>query len=99
MAKLRFTNKAVEDLSGIWSYTLDTWSEKQADIYYNMLIELCYDIAKNPALGKSYDVVAEGLYGMIAGKHIIFYRNISDKLIEIVRILHGSMDLRNRIRD
>jgi len=34
MAKLKFTNNAVKDLTDIWSYTLDTWSENQADKYY-----------------------------------------------------------------
>ena len=34
MAKYRFTRKAVEDLSDIWHYTLETWSQKQADRYY-----------------------------------------------------------------
>lgn len=99
MGKFRFTNKAVEDLSNIWNYTLETWSEKQADFYYNMLIDLCRDIAENPALGKSYKIVADGLYGIIAGKHIVFYQIISNELIEIVRILHGSMDLKNRMKE
>jgi toxin ParE1/3/4 len=99
MAELRFTNKAVEDLSNIWNYTFDVWSEKQADLYYNMLIEQCNAIAENPSLGKSYETVEKRLCGIIAGKHIIFYRDISDGLIEVVRILHGSMDLRNRIKD
>lgn len=97
MAKLRFTNKAVDDLSDIWNYTFDTWSEGQADIYYNMLIDICRNIAENPKLGKSYEEVAADLYGIIAGKHIVFYRNASDESVEIVRILHGSMDLRSRI--
>lgn len=38
MAKYRFTNKAVEDLASIWNYTFDNWSERQADLYYEMLI-------------------------------------------------------------
>nr|MBR2109993.1 type II toxin-antitoxin system RelE/ParE family toxin [Alistipes sp.] len=33
MAKYHLTNKAVEDLSNIWEYTVDTWSERQADDY------------------------------------------------------------------
>ena len=31
MAKYHFSNKAVEDLSAIWNYTFDAWSEHQAD--------------------------------------------------------------------
>ncbi len=39
MAKFRLTNKAVEDLAGIWNYTFDTWSENQADKYYKTLLD------------------------------------------------------------
>lgn len=97
MAKYHFTNKAVEDLSNIWAYTFKTWSERQADFYYNMLIDICRDIAENPALGRNYENIADGLYGIIAGKHIIFYQQTSEG-IEIIRILHGSMNLKNRIQ-
>lgn len=46
MAKYHFTNKAVEDLTNIWNYTFETWSERQADMYYNMLIESCQKIVE-----------------------------------------------------
>ena len=99
MAKYRITNKAIKDLEDIWNYTVDTWSEKQADLYYEMLIGFCRHIADNPACGRSYDEIAEDLYGFIANKHIIFYRATSQREIEIVRILHSRMDLKNRIRE
>ena len=41
MAKLYFTNKAIEDLEAIWAYTVKTWSENQAEIYYSLLIDSC----------------------------------------------------------
>jgi toxin ParE1/3/4 len=97
MAEYRLTNKAVEDLNGIWVYTFDNWSEKQADKYYNMLIGFCQDIADKPELGKNYDEIRTDLFGLKANRHIIFYRNIETGLIEITRILHGRMDLKNRI--
>lgn len=34
MAEYHITRKAVQDLTAIWEYTLNTWSESQADIYY-----------------------------------------------------------------
>ena len=40
MAKYLITNKAVEDLSKIWEYTFDNWSEDQADKYYSSKIQL-----------------------------------------------------------
>ena len=99
MAKYRFTNKAVEDLENIWHYMVETWSEKQADLYYEMLINFCQSLADNTAFGKKYDEIAEDLYGFRANKHIIFYRATTQKEIEIIRILHGRMDLKNRISE
>jgi len=97
MAKYRFTNKAVQDLEDIWSYTVKTWSERQADLYYAMLINFCQSIADNTVFGKRYDEIAKDLYGFRANKHIIFYGVISQNEIEVIRILHDRMDLKNRI--
>ena len=100
MAKYHLTNKAVKDLADIWNYTYDTWSERQADEYYNMLIVSCNQIAENPnLLGKRYDEILEGIRGFKTNKHIIFYRIVHDNEVEIVRILHERMDLRHRINE
>lgn len=40
MAKFYFTKRAVEDLSSIWNYTFEVWSEEQADKYYRILLRL-----------------------------------------------------------
>ena len=98
MTKYYLTNKAVEDLTNIWNYTFDTWSERQADIYYNMLIESCQKIAENPLLyGLKYDEITEGLRGYRANKHIIFYQILQDDKILVIRILHQRMDLKRRM--
>ncbi|MCW5911457.1 MAG: type II toxin-antitoxin system RelE/ParE family toxin [Cyclobacteriaceae bacterium] len=98
MAKYRFTNKAIDDLSRIWNYTFENWSENQADKYYRQLLAFCKEAAASPRLGKSYEVISESLFGMKANHHIIFYRIIADQEIEIVRILHERMDLKNRLK-
>lgn len=98
MAKYHLTNKAVEDLTGIWNYTLEAWSEQQADDYYNMLIASCQTLARRPELlGRRYDEILNGLRGFKANKHIIFYRILPNNDVEIIRILHGNMDLPSRI--
>ena len=38
MAKYKLTHAALNDLSAIWEYTVDMWSESQADTYYKMLV-------------------------------------------------------------
>mgnify|MGYP001171445137 CR=1 FL=1 len=99
MAKYNLTNKAVEDLTIIWEYTFDKWSEKQADKYYELLLDSCQDIANNPDLGKNYSGVNNELFGLKTNRHIIFYRKLANEPIEITRILHEGMDLKNRINE
>lgn len=94
MAKYRFTNKAVNDLTHIWNYTVRTWSEVQADKYYRQLLAFCKEAATNPLLGKSYEGVSNNLLGLKANHHIIFYKIITEKEIVIIRILHERMDLK-----
>ena len=96
MAEFKLTNKAVEDLSKIWDYTFEVWSENQADKYYEMLISSCQEIADNPLLGKNYDGITPSLLGMKTNRHIIFYRTLSESYVEITRILHERMDLKMR---
>ena len=99
MAKFKFTNKAIEDLSEIWEYTIETWSEKQADKYYKLIIDTCSELAKNPESGKAYADIYPELFGQIVSKHIIFYRVIDKTSIEITRILHERMDLKSKFRE
>ena len=99
MTSYYLTNQAVEDLSKIWEYTFEIWSESQADQYYNRLIDSCNTIAQHPDLGKNYEGIAKKLFGLKTNRHIIFYRIISFDEVEITRILHERMDLKSRVLD
>lgn len=93
------TNKAVDDLTKIWDYTFEVWSEKQADKYYSMLHNSFQDLADDKISGKHYDEVRGDLFGFRVGQHIVFYRKIESDTIEVVRILHGRMDLKGRMQE
>ena len=100
MAKIRFSSKAVDDLTSIWNYTYQTWSERQADEYYNMLVSSCKKVVSSAfRLAKSYGDIAENLYGFKAGHHLIFYTPLSDGDFLIVRILHERMDVKRHLGD
>ena len=99
MAKYRLTKKAAEDLARIWNYTVDTWSENQADYYFQMLLDSCQSISERNVTGKTYEGIYTGLLGKKAGKHIIFYRNVEGDVVEIIRILHERIDLKRRINE
>lgn len=54
-------------------------------------------LGTNPDIGKEYEGISRNLLGIKSGKHIIFYQIISTERIEVIRILHERMDLKNRI--
>lgn len=99
MFKFHLTNKAVEDLSKIWEYTFEVWSEDQADKYYSELLSDCQKLSKNQFLGRKYIEINEAVFGFKSGQHIIFYSIANEEKIEIIRFLHSRMDLKNKIQE
>ena len=97
MANYYLTNLAVNDLAEIWEYTYEEWSEKQANKYYKQLLESCQELANYPNFGKNYVLIQSDILGFKINHHIIFYRIISVKEIEIIRILHERMDLKSKL--
>ena len=97
MAKYYLTNLAVNDLAEIWEYTYEECSEKQANKYYEQLLEACQELANYPNFGKNYVLIQPDILGFKTNHHIIFYRIISVKEIEIIRILHERMDLKSKL--
>ncbi len=54
MAKVIFRQAAIHDLTAIWNYTAQEWSENQADKYYQTIKLACLQIGENPKAGKRY---------------------------------------------
>jgi len=97
MGKFHLTHKAVEDLVNIWEYTENIWYTNQAEIYYSLIMNTCQELANKPSLGKSYEVVINNVLGFKTGQHVIFYQIVSEEEIEVVRILHGMIDLKSQL--
>lgn len=92
----RITSRAVQDLEEIWSYTYSKWSLKQADRYYQLIIEEFEHLSRFPKSGKPADHIRLGYRIGIVKSHLIFYRQMDVDQIEIARILHQSMDIDER---
>ena len=89
----KLSKRAEKDLAGIWRYTLDTWSQEQANKYLGGLLNACEEISKAPAfVGRSYEHIRSGYRKYSWGKHVIFYQIQCDGTILISRILHEKMD-------
>lgn len=93
MAKYDITKEATEDLYRIWEYTVDTWSEEQADKYYTLLEAGMNEVADAPErIGKPYDEIYPGLRAHHVRRHMLFYILQENSRALIVRILHEKMD-------
>ena len=98
MAKIRLSKKAIADLDGIWDYTVETWPEDQAIIYYRQINSAIQGLNNLPVfLERSYDVIKPGLFGFKVGHHIIFYKKHKEGSIQVDRILHEKMDYQRHL--
>ena len=96
MGKFFLRPLALNDLEGIWEYTFATWGEEQAERYLHELNWAFEELARHPKLGRSCDVIREGYRKHLVGSHVVFYR-VDDQDIEIVRVLHSSMDFQSHL--
>lgn len=97
MAKVILRQGAIDDLTDIWNYTKQEWSESQAERYYEVIKLACKEIGRKPNIGKVYTEISKNLLGFKSGRHVIFYHLISADEIEVIRILHERMDLKSRV--
>ncbi len=98
MIRYRLTKEAVKDLEGIWSYTYKLWSARQADRYYNLIIDEIEFVASNPLSGKSIDSIKQGYISSKVKSHLVFYKILDDNNILVVRVLHQRMDIKNQMK-
>lgn len=97
MKKYRISEKAINDLNEIWLYTFKKWSKQQADRYYQLIIDDIEFISDNFNTGKSAENIRKNYRVTQIKSHLIFYRKIENDLVEVVRILHQRMDVKNRL--
>lgn len=83
--------RAKEDLLEIWEF-IAAHDEVAADRYIDHLRERALELVAFPNLGKARDEIHSGLRSLLARNHLIFYR-LQDAEIQVLRILHGSMNL------
>ena len=87
------SKKAQDDLVNIWDYTVETWSEKKADVNFQNLFSAFENIASHPtSAGRSYEDVKVGYRGLHCGRHIVFYRIQKNGKARVIRVLHERMD-------
>lgn len=96
MYKIHQQVKARKDLKNIWLYTYENFGADQADKYFDELESGMETIRDNPLVGVSCDYIRAGYRQFKVNEHYIFYR-IGKKTINVVRILHDTMQVKNHL--
>ena len=96
MPSFKLSRKAVADLLKIGRYTAKKWGIPQRNVYLKQMDNCFAQLSENPNLGIKCDYIAEGYRKFPQGSHMIYYRPTPKKIIEIIRILHKSMDVESR---
>jgi toxin ParE1/3/4 len=92
----RVSPRAEADLEEIWRYTVRKWSADQADRYIRDLVAAFDDLATGRRAGRSAEDVRRGYWKQLVGSHVIYFRQ-TDAGIEVMRVLHGRMDVTKHI--
>ncbi|OCB75240.1 type II toxin-antitoxin system RelE/ParE family toxin [Flavobacterium crassostreae] len=99
MAEYIISEKALEDLNNIWIYTAENWSVEQANRYYNLIVDEIEYVSGNFEVTKDFDNIRKNYKFSKVKSHLVFYKKTENTEMEVVRILHERMDLKNRIND
>lgn len=92
MARYALSPAAQGDLEIIWDYSLRHWGEAQAETYTRSIQAACEALAKDTLVRRSAEAIRAGYRKVAVGSHVMFFR-IQEDVVEIMRILHQSMDV------
>ncbi len=91
MLRIHKSPVAENDLDEIWWYIAQD-SPGNADKFIDEIEATCRKLALFTSMGRNRDELHLGLQSFPVGKYLIFYMPIQGG-IEIVRVLHGMMDI------
>ncbi|MGV3491692.1 MAG: type II toxin-antitoxin system RelE/ParE family toxin [Devosia sp.] len=95
--RFRLSPAAAADIEAIWDYTAQQWDRVQADRYVRAIEERIVGLAEGRIPARSAEDIRPAYFKCAAGSHMIYFRRDANEL-EIIRILHQSMDMETRLR-
>ncbi|MGV1011313.1 MAG: type II toxin-antitoxin system RelE/ParE family toxin [Flavobacterium sp.] len=97
MSKYSISEKALEDINAIWNYTAERWSTEQANRYYNLILDEIEFIAANFETAIDFGSFRKDYRYSKVKSHLVFFKKTKNNEIEVVRVLHERMDIKNRL--
>jgi len=103
--KIRLAAQAELDFSEIITWTIENFGERQAETYAETLtlaLEVLHE-GPEPLGAKARDDIGPGIRTLHvarrgrSGRHFVVFREAKDQYIDVLRLLHDSMDLARHV--
>jgi toxin ParE1/3/4 len=100
--RIRLHPRAEEDIADVLAYTLERFGLQQYRRYEQIIEEALARVAQRPDVGRAFpDRASLFLYSVgrrgSRASHQLLYRVLADGRVEILRLLHDSMDVSRHI--
>ena len=103
--RVRLGAAAEVDFANILKWTTENFGARQSRVYRDTLVQSISELADGPnvAGSRARDEIMAGLRTLHVarrgrrGSHFLMYRAAPNSTIEIMRILHDTMDLRRHV--
>lgn len=99
MSEYIINEKALNDINKIWIYTAENWSIEQADRYYDLIFDEIEYIVDNFEMARDFGKIRKKYWCSKVKSHLVFFKKTKSNEVEVVRVLHESMDIENLLRD
>lgn len=102
---VRLANQAEQDILEIADWTTEHFRPQQADIYAETIALAITALLDGPNVigSKTRDEIDTGIRTLHVGRqkrkgsHFVVYREAPDRIIDVLRILHDSMEMKRHI--
>lgn len=99
--RVRLTQQAESDLLGISRWTAENFGARQAEYYAETVMLAVEALNDGPEIlgTKAWDEIAHGVRALHVarhgrkGRHFVAFRAAEGRIIEVLRLLHDSMEL------
>lgn len=102
---VRLAEQAELDFLDIAKWTVENFGERQAEFYAETLLLAIEDLRDGPEIlgAKARDDIGPGIRTLHVarqgrnGRHFVVFKAADDRCIDVLRLLHDSMDLASHV--
>jgi toxin ParE1/3/4 len=92
------SRRARRDLQDIWRFSAERWNPEKADEYVAAIVAAVAQFANGQGASQTVEFHGRPYARIFARSHAVFCRRSGSRRLEVVRILHQSMDFNRHLK-